>query len=56
MTELHLRNCSSPVTCSLVWARETLKGVMILFQLQDFENSIGDFELLTLLGLKRLYL
>ena len=56
MTELHLRNCSSQVTCSLVWARETLKGVMILFQLQDFENSIGDSVLLTLLGLKRLYL
>ena len=36
MTELHLRNCLSQVTCSLVWARKTLKGVMILFQLQDF--------------------
>lgn len=48
MTELHLRNCSSQVTCSLVWARKTLKGVMILFQLQDFENSLWDFETLRL--------
>ena len=56
MTELHLRNCSSQVTCSLVWACETLKGVMMLFQLQDFGNSIRDFVPLTLLGLKRLFI